>query len=267
MVQVGTGGNGGPLTQLISQVLSTQSHPDSVYVLADPDIVEEKNLFNQLFIMEDVGRSKAEVLAERYGQAYQLNVWSYVKGYIESVEQLESMYQHDLFNVLNSNNYKCVLIGCVDNNFSRKIMHDFFMKVPNLLYIDVGNESCDVPINWQHRQYSEWSKEEKDAFNESGWSGQVVCGLKKNGIVTYQPVAEVFPGILTDKDDMKPSDMSCADLAVSEPQRLITNRFAATAVLGVFQMYVLNNSIPNHIVHFHARKGYMRGRSQAICEI
>ncbi len=267
IVQIGTGGNGAPLTQLISQILATQADPDSVYVLADPDVVEEKNLFNQLFIFDDIGQPKAKILAERYGQAYKLNVWSYVSGYIESVEHLESLYQHDFYNAINSSAFKCVLIGCVDNNYTRKVMNDFFLKVPNLLYIDVGNESCIMPVNWQHRQYSDWTIEEKADYQESGWSGQVVCGLKKNGTVDYQPVAEVFPGILIDSDDMKPSEMSCADLTASEPQRFITNRFAATAVLGVFQAYVMDNSIPNHIVHFHARKGYMRGRPQAICEL
>ncbi|MFL0584293.1 thiamine biosynthesis protein ThiF [Solibacillus silvestris] len=248
IVQIGAGGNGAAITQLIGQILGTQS-PNSVYIIADPDIVEEKNLKNQLFTKFDVGEYKATVLADRYATAYQMDYRSYTDGYVESVEGLANLFKST------SIAYTPVLIGAVDNNFSRKIMHQYFNQVKELLYIDVGNESVSIPSKPDYQ----WTKEERELYNTSGYTGQVVAGWKQNNRVTYPPVAEVFPNILLDTDDVAPSTLSCTELSASEPQRFITNRFAATAVCNVFQDFLLTQGITSHIVHFHAKKCYMRG--------
>lgn len=248
IVQIGAGGNGAAITQLIGQILGTQS-PNSIYIIADPDIVEEKNLKNQLFTKYDVGEYKATVLADRYATAYQMDYRSYTDGYIEDVEGLIKLFNN------RGNDYIPVLIGAVDNNFSRKIMHQYFNQVKDLLYIDVGNESVTIPSKSEYQ----WTKEERELYLTSGYTGQVVTGWKQNNRVKYPPVAEVFPDILLDTDDVAPSTLSCTELSASEPQRFITNRFAATAVCNVFQDFLLTQGITSHIVHFHAKKCYMRG--------
>ena len=260
IVQIGTGGTGAALTQMISQVLSTMATDDSIYVVADPDLVEHKNLRNQLFIQEDVGYPKAEVLADRYGAAYELQMVAYTDGYIESLETLENLFFYRGKSMLTNYKYDCVLISAVDNNFTRKIMHELFVKYPNLLYIDVGNESCEMPDYWRTVPMTDWTALERETYEKSGYSGQVVVGLKQEDKVLCPSVSTVFPDILEDTDTIAPSTLSCADLSASEPQRYITNRFAATAVCSVLQTYILNSLdiLNSHIIHFHALKCYMR---------
>lgn len=248
IVQIGAGGNGAAITQSIGQILGTQA-TNSIYIVADPDIVEEKNLKNQLFTQYDVGEHKATVLADRYATAYQIAYSSYTERYIECVEDLEMLFA-DCGTL-----YTPVLIGAVDNNYSRKIMHEFFEKSNELFYIDVGNESVFISDKSPYQQ----TLEERKLHEESGYTGQVVAGWKTFNQVKFPPVATVFPDILSDTDDIAPSTLSCTALSASEPQRFITNRFAATAVCNVFQDFVLTHNVTNHVVHFHAKKCYMRG--------
>ncbi|RKJ73745.1 thiamine biosynthesis protein ThiF [Butyricicoccus sp. 1XD8-22] len=258
IVQIGTGGTGTYTTQHLAQMLGTLGKKH-VYVLADPDQIERKNLKNQLFLEEEIGLPKAEVLAERYSQSFNLNIWSHTEKYIETVEDLKNLFVVDYASALTSTNYYLpILIGCVDNNFSRQIMNEFFEAVPSLIYIDAGNESVQVPSDWLTRPMEQWTDEEKEAYANSGYSGQVVIGVKKDNEVLQEPLAQKFPDVLSDTDSIAPSEVSCSDLSASEPQRLITNKFASLAVLNAVQEIVYESSITNHITHFHSKQGYMR---------
>jgi hypothetical protein len=59
-------------------------------------------------------------------------------------------------------------------------------------------------------------------YDKSGFTGQLVCGLKLDGKVISEPIAYcfVYPDILEDKDEIAPSEMSCTQLMASEPQRV-----------------------------------------------
>ena len=74
VVIIGCGGTGSRLLPMISQLMSRGKWNDMVptITLVDGDEVEVKNLTRQNFIMDDVGRNKAECLAERYGGAFEL---------------------------------------------------------------------------------------------------------------------------------------------------------------------------------------------------
>lgn len=259
IVQCGTGATGSLIVQMLSQMLASYEI-DGNYLICDPDYVETKNLTNQLFIPKDVGLPKAEVLAKRYRAAYQQKISAYTEGFVEDIETLKELFEFDY----DFSNYSCyrmpILIGAVDNNYSRQIFHEFFEQSETLLYIDVGNEGTTVPEDWQERRKEEWTAEELERFNSSGYSGQVVQGLKIDGKTILEPVAAVFPDILEDKDELRPS-LSCSQLIVSNPQKLITNRFASLAVMGYLNEVFDTNSISNHITHFHAKKGYMRSVS------
>lgn len=258
IVQIGTGGTGGYVVQHVSQMLSTLNR-EHVYILADPDVIESKNLGNQLFLEEEVGLNKADVLAERYSHSFGLNLWSNSEKYIETIDDLKNLFQIDYAPALDtSNRYLPILIGCVDNNYSRKIMNDFFQCVPTLIYIDAGNESVEVPVGWQTTPQYQWTNEEKEQYANSGYSGQVVVGVKKDGKVLQNPVAGVYPDILEDNDSIAPSELSCAELSSSEPQRIITNKFASLAVVNALQEIISEQCVTYHITLFHAKKGYMR---------
>ncbi|TBV85444.1 ThiF family adenylyltransferase [Lysinibacillus sp. OL1] len=262
IVQIGTGGTGGYIVQHLAQMLGTLDCPHS-YVLVDPDTIESKNLKNQLFLEEEIGEKKAEVLADRYAAAYNLNISTFTEKYVESVSEIISLFASEYLSTGDGYfNYKVklvpILIGSVDNAFTRQQLHKAFLELPRCIYIDSGNESVKVPRDWQNRPINEWSNEELKDYKESGWTGQIVCGIKDGTQIIQPPICEVYPDMLSTADTIKPSEVSCSDLTASDPQRLIVNKMAAHAVMMYMSEILEDNYIENHITVFHAKKGYMR---------
>lgn len=96
-----------------------------------------------------------------------------------------------------------LLLGCVDNNRTRQLCHEAFKKSLDLIYIDSGNGS---------------------------YTGQVVCGVRKNGRTVRKPIGGVHPEMLKITDRF-PSEVSCAEAAQADPQSIVANVTAATAIL------------------------------------
>lgn len=259
VVQIGTGATGSNLVSQIAQLFSIFQIRGQ-YLIADPDVIEPHNLKNQLFLESEVGKKKADVLARRYRAAYQVDIASYSKDYIEDVESLMQLFNTDYQRIGYSHDtlYLPIIIGAVDNNYTRQIMHQFFEKAGRCLLIDVGNESANVPKDYPNRPKKDWTEEELETFNSTGWSGQVVCGLKLDGKTILKPVAEMFPDILSDTDEIAPSQVACSNIVASEPQRLIVNKMASLAVTNYINELFESATISNHMTFFHAKKGYMR---------
>lgn len=75
VVIFGLGGTGARVASLICQQLVSEQMTEKVrVVLMDGDVVESKNCRRQLFLQSDVGKNKAEVIAERYRRAFGANV-------------------------------------------------------------------------------------------------------------------------------------------------------------------------------------------------
>lgn len=264
IVQIGTGGTGTYCVQHIAQILAT-SRKKAAYIIADPDIVEEKNLNNQLFLPQEVGQKKADILASRYSSAYGLPIGVYSEKYIESPEQLRKLFNMEYLSMYDDPTemfrarklFLPIIVGCVDNNYSRRVIYELFNDMSTGIWIDAGNEATVVPHDWRTRPKEEWTPEELAAFNESGWSGQVVTGVRTN-LFNQKCVAEAFPDVLEDADEIRPSEMSCSELSASEPQRAIVNKFAALIVANVLREIIEEATVSSHITFFHAKKGYMR---------
>jgi len=203
---LGAGGTGGHIAPHLYRLLHALDRPVKV-IIADGDIVEKKNLVRQNFISADLRRNKAQVLAERYASAFGMEV-HYVPEFIESADKLAELLHypktHDI----------TILIGAVDNNRSRQMCHEAFKKSDNLIYIDSGNGE---------------------------FTGQVICGIRRNGRTYYKPIGEIYPDILTDVDKF-PTELSCAEASVSAPQSIVANIMAATAVVSyIYNILVLGN--------------------------
>jgi hypothetical protein len=99
-----------------------------------------------------------------------------------------------------------ILIGAVDNNKSRQLCHKAFYQAKDLIYIDSGNGE---------------------------FSGQVVCGVRRNGHTMCKPIGGVHPEMLKDDTDKFPTELSCAEAAQSDPQSMAANITAATAVVDM----------------------------------
>lgn len=242
IVQVGCGGNGGYLIQRLAKLLASlvknSTHTTFRYTVVDQDKVEEKNLQRQPFLPHDIGKNKAKVLAERYGRAYQFPIFCREE-FLETIEEVRNAFpsNSDTY-VLNENRQLFrILIGCVDNNASRKIMHKYFLQDSQLIYIDCGVEEV----------LTKGKEEEK---RKSGYSGHCVCGVHYNGTM-LAPVAGIYKNILKDKKSKLPSK-SCGENVVSAPQRMQSNEFAALITMGYLSQILSERRLYHHYTNFNA---------------
>ncbi|MEK3987867.1 ThiF family adenylyltransferase [Paenibacillus sp. FSL K6-3166] len=244
IVQLGSGGNGSYILQQVVQMMNI-FNVAGCYTIADPDTVESKNLGNQLFIPKDVGFKKAEVLAKRYSGHYQIPIRSYTREFVQDETMLRQLFSYRDYLALGRRSFIPILISAVDNNFTRQMMHRYFESEDNLIYLDVGIEGAKVPQDGRSRE--NWTAQEEENYRKSGWVGQVVCGVRWKGETLLPPVAEVFPDVLEDDDPIAPSATACSEIVVSEPQRLLTNKFAALEVVSFFNEIFSENRISNHM--------------------
>ncbi len=172
----------------------------------------------QNFTEADLGQNKARVVAERYSNVFGLET-SYVPDFIESAEKLEELIKPSVWRVSEYSGETVselvILIGAVDNNRSRQLCHKVFLQAKELIYIDSGNGE---------------------------YTGQVVCGIRRNGKTIYKPVGLLYPD-MAQADDLFPSEVSCADASVSAPQTIVANLMAATAVVTmIYNILVIGSS-------------------------
>ncbi|MDL2288144.1 ThiF family adenylyltransferase [Oscillospiraceae bacterium OttesenSCG-928-F05] len=207
IVMLGAGGTGAHIAPHLYRMLYALDRPVR-FIICDGDIVESNNLVRQNFVAADLGRNKAQVLAERYASAFGLEI-EYVPEYIEDPSRLAEITKPDRFRYSqyswDDTEGHSILIGAVDNHSSRRMCDAVFRAARDLIYIDSGNND---------------------------YCGQVVCGIKRKGRTYFKPAASVYPDILDETaDDKFPSELSCEEAAISAPQSIAANLMAATAVI------------------------------------
>lgn len=214
---VGVGGTGGYLSAYVTRFLSTISHSRHTLTLCDGDTVAPHNLTRQNFIDTDLNKNKAQVLSERYNNIYNLTT-GYVDQYIEDEDSLLSLFYKSDF-------VMPVVIGCVDNNRTRQVLHQVFEKAENIIYIDSGND------------------EE---------SGQVVVGVKVKGVELIPPVGKVFPDILQDNDTQFNSESSCSANENTVIQSMPANLTAGGIVFSYLYSLLKEGTLPASQTTFNA---------------
>lgn len=233
IVQLGAGGTGGHIAPHLYRLLYSLERPVR-YIICDGDVVEEKNLVRQNFTPADLGENKAQVIAERYSSVFGMET-EYVPTFIETEERLRDLLTPQQWCIGNHYPPKIIhemviLLGAVDNNKSRQLCHRVFEQKRNLIYIDAGNG--------EH-------------------TGQVVCGVRQNGRTLYKPVCSLYPDLLEDEDKF-PSELSCAERAVSAPQSVTANLTAATAVVSFLYDLLIAGDLKTRYVTFSSRLISMR---------
>ncbi|MEB9892801.1 thiamine biosynthesis protein ThiF [Bacillus cereus] len=208
-------------------------------------------LLRQPFILQDIGLKKADVLAKRYGATYGLKIGTYTDSYIESVKQLDELFSLSDYRHEHGQFIQKVLIGAVDNDYSRNVMNEYFNQQEDLIYIDAGIEGVFVPLG---KDANDWTEEELKDNLESGYSGQVVVGVKKGGDVILPPLHAVYP---LDVQDAIPPSHSCG-IEPYQPQRMISNEMAAFYIATIVNELFASNSIVINAANFNARLGNCR---------
>lgn len=125
---IGAGGVGSWVVPSLA-LLTDPSH----IIIVDADRLEEKNLNRQLFTRKDVGRTKAEALAERYGCQFR-DEW-FTEGLIEFAEE-------------------DWLIVCVDNHIARRAAL-YEADRYGLQVIVAANETHSASAYYYHRRWKD----------------------------------------------------------------------------------------------------------------
>lgn len=236
IILVGVGGTGsfvmGDLARYIASASPSIKRSVSV-VLADGDIVEDKNRSRQLYFSEDVGRNKADCLAQTINDAYELDVLSSGK-YIDNVDDVESLVEAAETQLCGRvGNFECsvipVIVSCVDNVPARRILEKYFQCQDTCIYIDAGN----------------------------GFStGQCIFAAKDNGVVISP--ARDFYGFQFEEDistQKSRAESSCEELNNVAPQHMVTNRWAANTILSAIFQLLEGQGVVRGFTSFDAFKG------------
>jgi len=211
---IGAGGTGGyVIRDFVRYIHALKEKGDSrefVIKVIDADVVEEKNILRQNFIPRDLGKNKAEVQAERYSNAFGVEMEAIT-------EMLTAENARDLLlREYHEEGDTKIIVGCVDNHEARRAINQFIKEDEYDLYywIDSGNERK---------------------------SGQVVCGFgslharNRYGRLSFPTnntpyqlpnVTDIYPEILDSKNDDVETTESCADRAVQETQNIFVNMFS-----------------------------------------
>lgn len=193
-VCVGTGGTGGDFVKEFAKELIF--HPNAYLLMIDGDKVEDKNRARQPFGCLDLQQNKASILKEGLCSDFpelKDRLFAYPH-YIEDVSDLASAISDT-----GLTDSSICLLGCVDNNRARQVMHMYFAMYDDIIYMDSGNE-----------------------FDY----GQVVTAVKKNGEQLSPTAGHFFHEMLTDRSPSA-SELSCGNINISTPQHQITNLTAA----------------------------------------
>lgn len=265
VIVVGCGGNGSYLVpnvmRFIRTLMDRVNRPAQAghrrtsqnlrfdITLIDEDLIEQKNLIRQNFIAPDVGKNKAMVLAERYGRAFGLEVGA-IEKYLDA-EMAEKL-------IWCGNSRSQIILGCVDNNETRKVLHNIIVEKPkqdyvnmnHLFWIDVANETFDgqlsIGYRCQHfgykRDRSSYARKQS-IYTPEFWKELEVSlrdhykGLPvvSRGLHFPMPcVTEMYPEMLTGKKDFDPNDPSCAENAEQVQQAMVTNAMSSTLMFSAF---------------------------------
>lgn len=208
---LGAGGTGSWLAAFLDKMSLNNN-----VIIMDGDIVESKNVLRQNFKKKDVTKQKAEVVAKS-------NTMSYVHGYIT-----DTSIFHQLLTEFPEGTVP-MLIGCLDNNASRKIAHNFVNEVPEAVWIDGGNAE-------RHGQAYVCIKED----------GQIVEGFESP--IDIEPAFQNFEG-----DERRPDQISCAEQSESAPQNVTANVTSANVLFNIMAIFLNGGALMTNKYIFDTR--------------
>lgn len=217
----GVGGTGSNLLPFVAQLYNNS---ENSIILIDGDRIEEKNLKNQKYLSKDIGKYKSEVLAERYKKVYPKLKISSKNKYMKLNDKEE------IVKSIEESNFFPIILGCVDNNITRKLLYEVFHdeKIKNIIYIDSGNGT------------------------DERW-GQISIGYKKDGIILSPCIGDLNPAILEANDEIINTN-SCSQVTLEKPQNISTNTLAAVNLFCIITNITSFGYIKGNFYLFNAEE-------------
>lgn len=187
---IGCGGTGSLLARDLPKLLIGTQH---LITVVDGDIVERKNIERQSYQQQDLNENKANVLSKKINSLY--NIKTYAIDKYVTKDELLLKFSKDHRTVP-------VILGCVDNDATRKILEYTFKKFSRtIIYIDSANGE---------------------------YEGNIYVAKKSNNTITGTLRSNVYEL----NDDLHPLDESCEEQASKgNVQFLVTNAKMAVGIL------------------------------------
>lgn len=271
-IQIGVGGTGSYLAPTLINYLQTVTKADMVMV--DGDILEEKNLLRQGFYANEINKCKAEAVANRYG-CYSEKQYTefgeislaFYKSFINCANDLVAIVDDYMENRIEEGNKKEIyIISCVDNNMARLRMlvaaHILQIKYDSTVnFIDSGNaefhgQSLSTKLFRSSRTHladviSIYSKlmfenENNQSLTQNDISAIRKCKVKSSAKNIHGSIFTTMPN-WTEHLNKADFELSCDDLAVSNPQNIATNMMASDLLLTKIHCHVNNLNINNEL--------------------
>lgn len=194
---IGTGGIGLCLLPVLCRYLnfSDEKFPNVEVTLIDGDTFEERNRDRQEF--DDIG-PKATITAQEYRGKYpRLMFW----------DNPVYVGEHNVVQLIREDD---IVVLCVDNHATRKLISDRAEELNNITVISGGNDWTD---------------------------GNVLTHIRRDGANLTPPLANKYHPEIVNPLDENPADIQekaegCAALVIGEPQLLITNNYIAANMLA-----------------------------------
>lgn len=222
VVQIGCGGTGSLLVPHVARAIASIEERKIEYILIDGDKVEDKNIKRQNFIANDIGQFKSDVLAKRYSLALGVNIGS-MPEYITRSNKIPSTGCYS------------ILVGCVDNNKTRKLIHDKFLS-ECFVWVDSGNELLGGQVFISGIIY-----------NDRGPTG-LTCDIMTDHPEMYKST------------DKLPTELSCAEHVNSGEQSLGVNLTASTILFNVVNSFMRRQKVPYYEVDYTAKNSFKKKR-------
>lgn len=224
---IGLGGVGGIAARYLVAFLAAASDPCRV-VLIDGDDFEPRNAERMLF--SHCG-NKASVVRDELLAFVEESALT-----IAAIEEYVSAANLDRLIAEGD-----VVMLCVDNHATRKLVSDHCGQLRQVCLISGGNDGVG---------------EDGAGRNQRGSFGNVQIHWRRDGADLTPPIDAFHPEIESPRDAL-PNDVSCTDALLSVPQLLFTNLATASALLNAFFLYACRD-LPYPELCFDIAEGLMR---------
>lgn len=245
---IGAGGTGSFAAMNLARLLFELRRIGKVVemTIIDPDVVESDNIPRSNYCAAEIGRFKAQTLAERITLAWGLEV-SYSNEKLEFEKHLKP----------NRNGFKelSILVGCVDNHLARREIHRVLEEsnkynsnnAPEFWWIDGGNGKS----SGQALIGSEVRKEKA----ENHFSSSTICKKLPAPSVIHPELLE-NQEIPTRRESSE--RMDCAERIRRGEQSLNINNRVAIEIGEILTELLLTNSLKRFATYFDLESGTSR---------
>lgn len=218
-------------------------------IIVDPDCIERGNIPRSNFCQAEIGRFKAQTLAERLTQAWGLEI-AHINEKLDYERHVKPF--HDSYKQMT------VFVGCVDNHLARREIHRCLeaaekyhsTDAPNTWWIDGGNGkfSGQVLIG----------STTKRCFAEDYFTAATICKKLPAPSLLHPDLLEPEKPIHTRRNETSARRLSCPELIRRGEQSLNINNRVAVEIGEMLTQFLLMNALRRFAAYFDLESGTSR---------